>query len=333
MEQKKIYYPWIDWMKVYGMYFIILGHFFPSYASYIYAFNVPLFFIVSGVLSKKEHSFKTFIIKSLYNLIIPVCIIMIIQYIGDIALNPNISFGTKSLMRFANAIIGMHGIHYSGGLGTCWFIYTLFLLKLSYQIFPKQILQVLLILLPVIAVLLIKNKIAPGNAILNATIAYPFFWFGTFLHRYLNTLNNINLCQKTFILACISLFMLIIIGRFNWTFYMYLNAYGRYLLLAIIGGIAGTYIVYIMSILSEHYFKTNKYLKLLSVGSIVILGFHYNFIDLVHLYEINTNDYNVILYSLIIMLLFIPINMFFEKYCPIIFGKRLHNSTGTIKSH
>lgn len=45
---------WIDWMKAWGMYFIVLGHFFSIGSAYVYVFNVPLFFIVSGFLYKYD---------------------------------------------------------------------------------------------------------------------------------------------------------------------------------------------------------------------------------------------------------------------------------------
>lgn len=49
---------WIDWMKVLGMFFIVWGHSWPeSMCPFIYAFNVPVFFLISGYLSKREESF------------------------------------------------------------------------------------------------------------------------------------------------------------------------------------------------------------------------------------------------------------------------------------
>ena len=320
MVQQKQRYVWIDYMKVYGLYFIVLGHFFPTYSSYIYAFSVPLFFIVSGALSKKEHDFKTFMNKSLYNLIIPFGIIVMIQYVWDSVMHPDIVGGRiKTVERFANAIIGN-----VSGAGTCWFVYTLFVLKLLHQTLSKQILRVLLLVLPMTAVLLIHNDIAPGNSILNATVAYPFYWVGMFLNQRLDKLTNVNIGKTTYVSVCISLVVLIVVGRLNWLPWIHVNAYGRYLLLYIIGGLAGTYIIYFMSILSDRYFGMNKYIQLLSVGSIVILGFHNTvIIDFIHQCNIGIDDYNAILYSFGIMLLFIPINMFFEKYLPIIYGKRL----------
>lgn len=46
--------PWIDWMKVIRMFFIVWGHCGPDHsASFIWAFSVPLFFCLSGYLSEK----------------------------------------------------------------------------------------------------------------------------------------------------------------------------------------------------------------------------------------------------------------------------------------
>ena len=36
---------WIDWMKVIGIYFIVLGHLFPIGNEYIYVFSVSLFLL------------------------------------------------------------------------------------------------------------------------------------------------------------------------------------------------------------------------------------------------------------------------------------------------
>ena len=41
-------FHWVDAMKTMGMFFIIYGHLFSYGYSYVYAFNVPVFFILSG---------------------------------------------------------------------------------------------------------------------------------------------------------------------------------------------------------------------------------------------------------------------------------------------
>ena len=48
---RKIY---IDWMKIIGIYLVVAGHFFPIYNQYVYVVSAPLFFFISGFLSKIE---------------------------------------------------------------------------------------------------------------------------------------------------------------------------------------------------------------------------------------------------------------------------------------
>mgnify|MGYP003436670250 CR=1 FL=1 len=82
IQQRKI---WVDWAKVLGMYTIIYGHCFPeTMSNFIYAFNVPVFFIISGYLCKKEQDFSTCWNKTLHNLIIPYYILAFIKVAGAI---------------------------------------------------------------------------------------------------------------------------------------------------------------------------------------------------------------------------------------------------------
>ena len=50
---------WIDWMKVIGITAVVWGHFFPEGMSdFIYAFNVPVFFVISGYLTKENRGMR-----------------------------------------------------------------------------------------------------------------------------------------------------------------------------------------------------------------------------------------------------------------------------------
>ena len=72
---------WIDWMKAIGMLVIVWGHCFPDggVSEFLYAFNVPLFFIISGYLTRREQSFGIFWDKCLHNLVIPYSILSLIK--------------------------------------------------------------------------------------------------------------------------------------------------------------------------------------------------------------------------------------------------------------
>lgn len=287
METKKQRYIWIDWMKVIGLYFIILGHFFPPYKSYIYAFNVPLFFIISGFLTKKESKNEIFYSKLLHNLIIPMCLILSINYIWDIYINSGQITFINILRKIKNGMIGMHGINKGGGLGTCWFIYTLIILKITYQLFSTRIQISLLIVSPIIAILLNYKEISPGNAILNTTVAYPFWWIGTWLNKKKIFFSyHAYHPYKSIFMLCICIIMLYTAGHTNQTPFVFINGYGNNIAVFIIGALAGTYIIYYLCKIIERYCKSTKYIVLLSSGSIIILGLHYIFIDILHQYNL-----------------------------------------------
>ena len=96
---------WIDWMKVLGMLAIVYGHFKSSYYEFAYVFSVPLFFAISGFLSKIELSNHTFLKKVFWNLIIPMLGISIINYCIEIICN-GISLSPISFV--VNFLLGMH---------------------------------------------------------------------------------------------------------------------------------------------------------------------------------------------------------------------------------
>lgn len=75
---------WIDWAKVFAITFVVFGHIpqepgsFPQY--YIVTFHMPLFFFISGYLTKKELFNKATMKKYWHTLIIPYFCYNIIFY-------------------------------------------------------------------------------------------------------------------------------------------------------------------------------------------------------------------------------------------------------------
>ena len=55
IENQKQRMNWVDWMKALGMYLIVAGHFFSVGDKYLYIFSVPVFFVISGFLNKREY--------------------------------------------------------------------------------------------------------------------------------------------------------------------------------------------------------------------------------------------------------------------------------------
>lgn len=173
---------WVDWMKVLGMYFIIAGHINPLGYEYIYVFSVPLFFMISGFLCKYENDTKVFWSKLYRNLLIPIALILAFWFIYN-----NVSYLIRNgcvgvdiiKLYFINCLEGKVGYktQIGGGLGVCWFIYTLILCKILFQYTHKvKYIQAIVILICIVlACLNFEYKMLNYNAIANTMLAYPLF--------------------------------------------------------------------------------------------------------------------------------------------------------------
>ena len=234
---------WIDWMKCIGMYFIILGHFFSIGYRYIYVFSVPLFFLISGFLCKHEISNSVFWRKIWHNLIVPTIIICVI----NVVIIPSIFSSYQHVdLSFSNirrlllySIIGMQNV-----LETCWFIYTLIILKILHQYIYKLGWRIF-ITIPLLLCSYLYNHIDLSilhpllnnpNATANVFVAYPFFVLGDFLQRYKIYLNNYHNKSVIFTCSAICLFIVYICGKYNDCVWMYMGGYGNNLILFLIGG-------------------------------------------------------------------------------------------------
>lgn len=108
-------------------------------------------------------------------------------------------------------------------------------------------------------------------------------------------------------------------GYYNNFVWMYRNQFGNNFLLFLIGGIAGTGLIYLLAkVLNE---KFSFYVQVLARGMILILGFQMIFIKIFMRLYTNRTFLDAV-FSLLIMLIFIPIILFVEKKIPILLGNR-----------
>lgn len=318
---------WIDLMKVFGMYCIVWGHFFSIGHKYLYIFNVPLFFIISGFLSKKESNCRVFWNKILNNFFIPLFIIS------------SINFFIHTISAFLHGTLYLHEIYsfpflvligqwYQ--LGGMWFVYTLIVLKVILQFLPIKKSSLFCICLFLFGLLIsLKNynyylfgidfSVHP-NSILNICTAFPFFLIGYLLKKYSDRLDMFN-NFKYFLMGGLLICIVFLCGYYNNFVWMYKNQFGNNFLLFLIGGFAGTALIYLISKLIILNKKYLFYIQTLARGMILILGFQMIFIKIfIHLFP--TRSLLDTLFSLFIMIIFIPIILFVEKFFPILLGNR-----------
>ena len=181
MAKQRLY--WIDWMKAIGMYFIIAGHIFPIGNEYVYVFSVPLFFMMSGFLGHREDDVRLFWKKLWRNLILPCIIMCFILHLENISAGLRLGkFEWESIPRhILNCLEGFQGYQRpAGGLGVCWFIYTLVICKILQQFTSKNTIVHIIVLVVCIAGSIWYNMrdLHLYNAIANTSLAYPMYALG-----------------------------------------------------------------------------------------------------------------------------------------------------------
>lgn len=317
---------WIDWLKSIGIYFIVLGHFFSVFHLYIYTFNVPLFFIISGFLAKKECSPTIFWKKLWYNLIIPLLLISVINFsvycLVDIYYS---KFYYINVFKFIfNAIIGEQ--ERKCGLGACWFLYSLILIKIIFQFIERKKIHLFLSILLLFLAYLYNNNLFgdllpqnTSNSILNVCLAYPFFTIGQLLSNYKIHLSKKHNTKQLAVILLISAIICYLCGHYNGYVWMFKCEYGRNILLFILGGISGTAFFYVISLLLQKY--TPSYIVTISKGTILILGFHYFLIMIIRSYVNQSATILDFLYAAFIVVLFVPLIILIRKHFPLLLGK------------
>lgn len=160
-----------------------------------------------------------------------------------------------------------------------------------------------------------QYDIVGRNAILNIAPAFPFMSLGYYLHHY-NTL--ISAPYGYLKMTCLAIAMIVVVMLvlfLNDVPWMWKNGYGQDYMMCLIGGMAGTILIYTISKALEKY--TSNTLVLLSNGTLVILALHPMIVRLVLGMHI---DFGLLMYpiAIIILLLFVPILLVFKKWMPIL---------------
>lgn len=245
---------WIDWMKTLGIYFIIAGHCFGPGYKIVYAFSVPLFFVISGFLYKIESTVNEFLRKLFWNLIVPMLIYLLLNVLfnslkhmlTDTFQVTHIYDGIK------NGIFGRQGENYaSGGLGGMWFVYTLVLCKSLIKILPNKYRSICLIIINLVFLFLLQfyeQYLHTYNSFTNLVLAFPFFSIGYVLKHFKNKIHCLGV-KDLFTLIPFAILGLIISTRYNGVVFLYNCSYGGNLFMCFLGALSGAVLIMGISVL------------------------------------------------------------------------------------
>ena len=312
---------WIDWMKAIGIYLVVLGHF-DSYGNdFIYAFHMPLFFLISGIKKKKEDDQGIFWKKLWFNLVVPMLIIAVANFVyASILQLIDGSFEVKTFYWFVrNVLFGM-----VSGFDNLWFVYTLILLKIIFQYCRSSVLfNALTVVMLAFAYIYNNNDLSAfpfflkePNAIVDVCMAYPFFALGILSHDYKTMLNGWNHKGMLVMIGVCGFLLVSVCCSYNGNVGLHCCNYGGNMLLCLLGGISGTMMVFAVSKLLGH---ASNYVVIISKGTIIILGFQKIIIALMRVFF--PVSYVDVVFAVIIVILFIPMIIWTEKYFPLMAGK------------
>ena len=325
---------WIDWMKTLGMLLIVWGHFFPpELCAFIYSFSVPTFFIISGYLTKREATFKICWQKSLHNLIIPYIIISLIKDLGFII--KHISDG-EFIWSPIGILAGFHTLNGAPGCGNLWFVYTLLILKFTFQLCGVKKTSLFIMALISVIGTIIYNQF-DLDILWAATNALPsmlYFLLGYLFSSYLKPsfdalFTRLKQTHPAIILIGILYIISLIytLSAYNQTAWMFRGEYGNYINVFYLLGVLGAFCIFLISILLDS--VHSKACIIISTGTIVILGFHrdlnHPFQDLLEWLNITSNiglDIGTFIGATIVLIAFVPIILIVKKIFPVVLGKR-----------
>lgn len=296
---------------------------------FIYAFNVPVFFIISGYLCHREASFGKCFDKTLHNLIIPYFILAAIKVAGPVI--KHIGDG-EWIWSVAAVLGGFHSLNDAPGCSNLWFVYSLVIVKLLFQVSSGK--RDIALAMACLAGAVVYNDILHLEwrwAVSNCLLAYPFFIIGNSL-RDKDILQRLVTSARQYrygaaLAAALLIAVTYIVGTQNGQAKLYMGQYANNIVLFAVGALTGSMAVFVLSALLDG--VRLKITRVISSGTIVILVFHR---ELLHplLKEIGKTDISslltvntlVFVSAVIVVMAFYPIILLVKRFIPIVLGRR-----------
>lgn len=151
-----------------------------------------------------------------------------------------------------------------------------------------------------------------------------FFIIGFLLKVYLPVWVEKISSWRIMIKGVISVFLIPILYLFliiNKEPYMYANGFGCNYFVFLLGGVIGSFLILVLSVMLEKY--RSDIIIILSKGTIVILGYHRIIIELIQKMDPSCRHYSGWLYSLVILIAFYPVILCCSKFSLSILGGRV----------
>lgn len=224
ITQKRIH--WIDITRGIAIILVIYGHLFSSdHQRYlIYAFHMPLFFFISGMVFKPTGSkpFLQILVKYAKQLLIPYYIFAVLTYLFAL-ISQTATFSLNDAAYQAFGIL--YGSGRDGMLGynvVLWFLPCLFITKLTFTTITRKVLRTKFILLFLLASALLGAILAYVAPLIKlpfgfeiALSALPFFGAGYLFKTHKNLFENF--ARYKLPIAAVSMIVTMIVATIDYS--------------------------------------------------------------------------------------------------------------------
>lgn len=328
---------WIDWAKCIAITMVVFGHIPQTKGSflpfYVCTFHIPLFFFISGYLTKTRLYTKEEYKKCKHSLIIPYILYNAIFYpYWAIRLYIDQSVGFSISEYIIKPFIGLFFIQIDSPIsssvnGAMWFIAVLLIMRLTIHLCihtskPLLYIKIVALLFSGLFVVAMNQKIPLPMTIEGLFKCMPLYLLGYLTKQY-HWLERISLKRDivgALTLICISVGATFVYRDSDSFTYQMIAFY-----IVLITATYGT--LYLCKIFNS---ITSSIIINISTGTLMIMGLHWMFIGttnfiLEHLFSMNNGiTYSwplAILFAICIDIVIYPFIILAKKYMPLLLGK------------
>lgn len=327
----------IDIAKAIGIILIVLGHVSENgrITKFVYSFHVPLFFIISGYLYKQESKEIMFLKKKIKTIIVPYLAFGLLSFVYWFLIERNFrEQNVNPLVPFCNLFIAQAGEYNFITNSALWFLPCLFCTEIIFDLLKRVLRKDNILFIGVLTICIIGciynelNLISLPLELNTAFIAIGFYFCGYLWKNKAEDLFKLKIKKRwiSVMLIIICLIMVVIISEINQGIYMYDEIYNNYFL-AYIGGILGTFLVYMISNLIAR----NKILEFIGQNTLIIMCIHEPikriFIEIIHIISkipieiLRTNIISIFIITAILMIILFPLIILVNRFFPFFIGK------------
>ena len=202
---------YIDVAKALGIIMVVWGHSEGIFSNYFYAFHMPLFFFLSGLLFKSEEKIFKTIRKKFKSLLVPFYVWNLLLVIPFWVLYYWKEWDIKVLFKYILTILLT--LDKVPMLGATWFLPALFwtsiIFTTVYHLFKKDLIRNIFIFLGSLIFLIIGLNFTLPYRISRVFICSFFYVLGYFYAKYLGKYAKENVINNIIAVACLVSFVIL----------------------------------------------------------------------------------------------------------------------------